>query len=429
VSINKTEQKIINMFNINKMSLYDKLTFKILPKRSASPTIIILNKDKNLIYKCWNANTFTKETEGLEYEKLVYMEKINALLLKYPDLPFLKYIGEAKVSIKDLATDLGIDESLPILASAIMLFLDDEDRQNTFSSENLQRFARAKIRYLTREIIDSVTLKMIILPRIEFRTLSDILPIASTNKIIDIIRKIVEGLEVLYRYGVVHNDLHSSNIMIEDKTEKVLIFDWDRAYVKGVDNPQLSNEQCDGLCAYGQCNILNPDGYSIDFFKVLCYILKIRSKIGDAVTILTSISKIQDTMTAGVVINFMKNNNDCFFKTRGCTYLQFPDSTMEFVKEQFGSITAIQKRIISNFGKNDEIKIMTGPVKLGFNSKKYKKEKKHTEELKRMIKLGKGNEYIKNKQNYLHTEFPLQNIIVHQTDKDPKLRSLDDFLS
>jgi serine/threonine protein kinase len=411
------------------MSSYDKLTYKVLPKNSASPTIIVLNKTKNQIYKCWNSATDTKYTKGLEYEKFVYEKVIKQLLSEDQNLPFLRYIGEAKFSIKDFAKYLDLDKSsADTLKLSIMMFLNDEDNINTFSSNELYNYAGSKSKYLTdKDMQDAVVLKMIVLPNIEFRTIKDILTVASTEKVVHIIRKIVEGLSALYKKGVVHNDLHHGNIMIENKTEKVLIFDWDRSYMKGYNNPLISDQQCKGTCKRGQCNIFNPDGYSIDFFKILCYIIKSRSVIGDADKILSSISNIRDGLTSNIVIDFMKSNKYCHYKDNlDCNYLQFPDTKMEFVKKQFGSIFEIEERIISRFGKNDKINLNSElSNKFGFETKN---EKKYNKEFKRMFELGRGDEYLEDNKAYLEKHFPVKNIVVHQSDKDPKSRSLANFL-
>lgn len=92
-------------------------------------------------------------------------------------------------------------------------------------------------------------------------------------------------MQVLREHGIMHNDLHSKNILVQDTDRRspnltfrlssidvelrhckyqVHIIDWDRASAHGISNPSLDSQH---LCLqFGQCNTFTP---AYDFFKCL----------------------------------------------------------------------------------------------------------------------------------------------------------------
>jgi hypothetical protein len=169
----------------------------------------------------------------------------------------------------------------------------------------------------------------------------------STSDIKTIIKKIVVGIFYMYKNGLVHNDLHSGNIMIENGTGKVLIFDWDRAYMNGQANPLLSDNICNKLCSSSQCNIFNTDDYAIDIYKILHYILKTRRNI-DSEVLLNDLfdihSTIFDFFKLTNILNTLTNTpffNKLDYDGRYCTFLQKPDKNMLYVMDNFGTIGII----------------------------------------------------------------------------------------
>jgi hypothetical protein len=86
-----------------------------------------------------------------------------------------------------------------------------------------------------------------------------------------IFKEILKGIYLINQRGLVHNDLHSNNIMIERDTGKVMIYDWDRSYMNGNDNPMLSRDTRIDPCVNSQCNIFIP-GRPIDLLKILIYV-------------------------------------------------------------------------------------------------------------------------------------------------------------
>ena len=59
-------------------------------------------------------------------------------------------------------------------------------------------------------------------------------------------------------------------IVKNEGKNKPLIYDWDRAYIKGIKNDYLNSDPCEinTLCYHSQCNIFFKDR-PIDFFKIL----------------------------------------------------------------------------------------------------------------------------------------------------------------
>ena len=88
----------------------DNMVYKILPKNSASPTIMIINKKLNVIYKIWSATDRSEEASGLSYENRIYANKINPMLDKKPNLPLLKYIGYGEMNVGELKDVLGVTD-------------------------------------------------------------------------------------------------------------------------------------------------------------------------------------------------------------------------------------------------------------------------------------------------------------------------------
>lgn len=268
----------------------DNLPFKIFNKSSASPTLLIHNKktDPQVVLKLWEKSELPIY-KGLEYEKSVYSEKINPLIENNENSPFLRYIGEGNcASFKDLVSYLGItdnENAKNFLKLALYIYGLKEEKNKTFKYSSLDEYNDKYLDFVypsprERNKLNSVERKdyqCIILPYIYMITFKDALESYNSDNIIKIIRHILRGIYLMYTNNVSHNDLHPGNIMIEEKTNNVFIFDWDRAYCPELlDNPILSSDVCKLPCNISQCNIFHKDGYCIDFYKILFYILKKR---------------------------------------------------------------------------------------------------------------------------------------------------------
>jgi serine/threonine protein kinase len=331
----------------------DSLTFKVLDKSSASPSILIIKKDTYpYIMKVWLKKDTSEEANSLRYEDDVYRNNIKPMLDEYPKLGLVNYFGSSEsTTAEELAELLGIDSDFgrKIFYDSIYIFKRNPSRAFDYSDLDLINLS-SKIPDMTK-----VELQFIVLPCIKFNTLRDVLKTASTERIIKYTKQLIEVIYHTYAYGVVHNDLHYENVMI-DENDNALVFDWDRSYSKtNGDNPMLDKERCadDGseMCFNSQCNILNDDNYAIDLYKILYYILHFRNMLGDATTILRDVFKIVHS-NPDIEKNLQRSliekltENPFFSDRNGCTYLQYPDDDMKFIHKLFGGIDKIYDKTL-----------------------------------------------------------------------------------
>lgn len=328
--------------------LYTNLTYKILPKNSASPTIMIINKTTNppTIMKIWDSRNVSETAQGLNYELNTYKNVIKPITKKFKDVPLLPHIGNyTNITVKELGDMLNIKtkDSLFIFHLSFHIFLNNNDVQFRYDKESLDYYLKNNSNNVKSPVNNRINL--IILPYIKFNTLHQKITTCSTDMIISYIKQIVKAITFMYKFNLIHNDLHSGNVMIEEDTDDVLLFDWDRSYIKGFPNPQLDSIRCrkdgSGLCYYSQCNIFNEGGYAIDLYKILSYILE-RS---DASYIINKVFKINDRLydrdRIKRIIKKLTLNNFFMNPITKCTYLQFPDDKMKEIGEYFGTITEI----------------------------------------------------------------------------------------
>jgi serine/threonine protein kinase len=269
----------------------DNLPFKIFNKSSASPTLIIHNKSvvPQVVLKLWEKSDLPIY-KALEYEKSVYSGKINPLIENNENSPFLKYIGEGNcASFNDLVSYLGITDNQKgknFLNLVLYIYGLNDESNKSFKYSSLAEYDKypdfiyPSVKEKNKlKSVEKKQYQCIILPYVHMITLDDALHSYSLDKILGIIKDILRGIYLLYKNNISHNDLHPRNVMIEEKTDKVHIFDWDRAYSPDIGlNPMLSSDVCEKPCSSSQCNIFHRDGYCIDFYKILFYILNYRDK-------------------------------------------------------------------------------------------------------------------------------------------------------
>ena len=309
-----------------------KLSYKIIYKKSASPTLLIHDKNAKLVYKVWtpehiggyydpnNLNNFIQDDEvvdSLRYESRVY-EQINRIIeaqgKQYMGfrMPFLKSVGFLHgigSHVNQLATLLNtytppvqhnyvVWNGMTHLLFMIYLYIRDQrnppgpgltTRVNLALTNN--SFYRDRFRQFidpTRtpteaapglgNIREVLSIEYTITEFSKFETFETKLKYASTKDIVSYLQQIVLGIHCLYKHRIVHNDLHFENIMIANN--RVLIFDWDRTYSKDLGhNPLLTRDRCGYMCSHSLCNIYNPNGYAIDLYKILFYVVKSRSTL------------------------------------------------------------------------------------------------------------------------------------------------------
>ena len=358
-----------------------KLPFTIFKKNSASPTMVIKCKDstgKLVVCKVWSAKDNSVEALGLDYENRVYAEKIRKILVKEPNAPLVKYIGYGEMNGVELGEFIGIKSENFRLRSEVkkaisywhiccFLFTEDPMREYSWDYKTIEN-SNASV---SENPLEDMVFKFITLEYIDYHTFGEYIDTRSTKEVLDVLKQIVEAIYLMYNKKVVHNDLHSGNILISKDTKKVYVFDFDRVYMKGNDNPQLNSDYCRGLCSYSQCNIYNEDGYAIDFYKMLSYVA-IRSDFGVILEAFGVHNSIYDQLMGlftdrednhTKLKNFFVESNENFFSYRKnpnnrnnlnnlCTYLQDPNKhpnkhpniNMNYVRSQFGKIDEIRRR-------------------------------------------------------------------------------------
>ena len=374
------------------------MSFEILNKTSASPTIVLKLQLNNKIYavKLW-ANVvaditkqkgnnplykpYESSIKALRYEKRVYLEKIKPLLDNDPNLPFLPYSGDegqegCNSSPNNIAQFLGITdeqtrqniEQKVLWYAGLYIYIKHPSERYNYTLNNILQYMQNKnmnvlqiMEYFEQK---NVKVECMILPFVEnVLTLNNYISNVSTEDMLTILKDIINGIFVLYRNNVVHNDLHPGNILLgrlgPQQPKKVLIFDWDRGYSPELrDNPTLSNEICEepinpniyrrkNYCVYSQCNIIKGDGYSTDFYKMLSYVAK-----RDDFPIILENFGIPDYITQSIITDFLKNSSKTFFSIqfqngKKCTYLQGPHNhnTMQETMRSFGPINNIIRKV------------------------------------------------------------------------------------
>ena len=159
---------------------------------------------------------------------------------------------------------------------------------------------------------------------------------------------------------MVHNDLHSGNIFIQDLGEitdflynindepllirtkyKVLIFDFDRSYARIFgDNPILTSETCDQT---SQCNVFIENK---DIVKIFCYITKIL-ETNDLLDLLTTNPIIQDIINLTYNFKNKKGIKRCFLQYKKDTAL--PIAIYDSINSNLHILMEIYKNFLVNY--------------------------------------------------------------------------------
>ena len=174
--------------------------FTILSKKSASPSMIIINKSKKpyTVIKLWSSLDKSEEAQALDYENNVYKMVIPSIIQSDKDVPLLKAVGKVKnADIHQIIKELGVTtaEQMDYLMSSIFLFnlkprmkfsYKPEDVKDLFST--IESTVEEK-----RETID-VKYNGIILPYMVFNTFSDILQTNTTGEVIYYTRQVILSL-------------------------------------------------------------------------------------------------------------------------------------------------------------------------------------------------------------------------------------------
>jgi hypothetical protein len=273
-------------------------TFNILEKNSASSSLIILAKEthfkKPICLKTWcdsrKGRPLTKSEGGLEYEKKVYSE-----IIKYmsPREPLLRCLGDddSKTTVLELAKFIGAtqdaENSTLILAffvtnaiSTVPGLKDKLEIANLKHDYMSQEFYRQFFRISNLErpcsviwnTIPTWPIGSILLPCLKFITFGTLMKKNDElvkKQQIAVFKNILRGIYTINKVGLVHNDLHMGNIMVEERSNNVMIYDWDRSYSPQLGhNPFLNDDPRVKPCNESQCNLFMKDR-PIDLLKLL----------------------------------------------------------------------------------------------------------------------------------------------------------------
>lgn len=331
--------------------IYKNYTYRILPKSSASPTLLIINSAVTppQILKIWLAEDQSSAAKSLDYELFVYENKIMPNLKKYPSLPFLPYVGccETTATVSDLIKICNITNKQAIynISLAFFIFKSNPSIQFSYTEDDFEKYSsNHTIPKNLTDVVENLKIKSIILPFKNFTPVNEIWFSGSTELVVHYMRSLIHGIFLMYNNFIVHNDLHAGNVMITSD-EKLLIYDWDRAYINKKENPLLDDQKCStGKCgSNSQCNIYNQDGYAIDLYKSLFYMLENREKIKDSQVVLENVFNMVNRQNNPYLVKSVIKTltRSEFFSKDNCTFLQYPDEEMQIVQHLFGTINEI----------------------------------------------------------------------------------------
>lgn len=324
--------------------------FKIFPKKSASPTIMIKTTAQGapIVLKLWSKSAKVIDENflyGLAYEQQVYARLIHPYLKQHPTAPFLKYLGEGNSSYRQLADFVGVTTQAEdhYLSVALLQYLYGPQSENYYDEQTLRHI---QLSQQLRDELNTVKFLAIMLPYIEFNTLGDYIQHGTSQEVFKLLADVIAGVTIMYtKLDMVHNDLHAGNVLVEKNTNNVLIFDYDRAYANGFPNGMLTDGKCGGTCGFSQCNILTEDGFATDFYKVMSYFAH-RNDFMSIVLALTEPAR-HDTIKRNtkMIQQWFNHSAHSFFSENGCTYLQFPNQMMTYIHSLFGHITDVYDRV------------------------------------------------------------------------------------
>ena len=293
-----SERKIpINVCELNKQ-LKDS---KLLPKESASPSEVIfakllldqitgnrrlipvalkmwLNIPENIAKRAHDIQDIVKDTYGLDYEVKVYRQIINKILTENYSPNFISYVGYGNCSMYNKNNELHISS-----------FLSGAQVNNIKKG-----FDNAYIPGIWKN--RDVGVSMLLLEKVEAR--GPTMTLHSFIRNMDekteqteypkVLFQIVYSLAVMAKFKLVHNDLHSDNILVVDHIDPVAsvfkvgkhkfliksryvpyIFDWDFAYSPLLgDNGKIKDDEY--YC--GKLNLCNSFDPRFDIYTLFCII-------------------------------------------------------------------------------------------------------------------------------------------------------------
>jgi len=224
---------------------------------SASGTFLIGFKLKDsedregsqLILKCWTQNI--RGYQGVDYEVKVYQQIYQDIFSQYPYAPFSKYYMNGKCKVEQLVERIFQTGDIP-----------DEKNNKIKLLQELTNYASQNGKY---DPIPDISFMANF--RVQNTTFGNYLAHYGNKKeelnlLLFIFAQIIFGLVLLKQNKISHNDLHSSNILVNDE-KSVFIFDFDRSYSERIGKNPVNY-------TFHQQNVF--DSYPRDFYKLLCYV-------------------------------------------------------------------------------------------------------------------------------------------------------------
>lgn len=321
-------------------------------KNSASDSVIALTD--RLVYKIW---VKTDYTAGLDYEQRVYARINNKILSQYPNAPFIKHemdgvfrMSTSSAGVKKIqqTLDFPLNSSRQLHNKLLMLLDDFVDELDDYPSH-------ISIGFNVTEICK------------DCKTMYDVIVNNPDESLIAFLYlEVCFGLNLLRQNKIAHNDLHHGNIFIDQTGQYPIprIYDYDRSYIKGKNNPFLADGN---LCRMAsQCNSVNT--YNRDMLYLLQWVFSSRI---DQVKFLRYLSLSDDQIER--VIDFYGRLNPFFTLRNGTDESILKD---EGTMQESGIPQIFEKlennndlnRIVENLSESKEIDI---PKQVLINSWKY----------------------------------------------------------
>lgn len=270
-----------------------------LPKTSSSPTNVYFAKlngenvaikayvrsnnieyDKNYFMNDPDFEKYIQNIYGLDYEERIYREIIPIMAQYSPN--FVEHVSTHNVSWKNF---------IQSISEPMVTF--NYQSMNTF-----EQLSDLKELYGSHTVVEQehgFTVTMVITKKTQYITsLSKVLSSGhvSEEDVINILFQLIYNLSLLQVGGIMHNDLHASNILVDVQDQPITLyykvennvynintryvlkfFDWDLSYI----NLLGSNKKIENRFWYN-LGIFNSFTPKFDLFTIICYMNDICSK-------------------------------------------------------------------------------------------------------------------------------------------------------
>lgn len=261
-----------------------------------------------------------EEELALGYEKRVYVSKIKPIIDANPEgndavgvyryMPLLKYLGDDNdcCTVNNIAEFINVNLEQKTdgeIAKKNLLYLAFYSIDAMVKDEKL--FDRVKpCHYMNPDFYEKFFDKIgevgrrdlrerfenigkwkigaILLPNTTFKPYTEYI---GTGHQSFLFKEILKATYTINKANLVHNDLHSNNIMVQTNNppgsplRRVMIYDWDRSYSEHLGPNELLNADPNyDLCKSSQCNLFMGQR-PIDLLKILRYLADDKNNLFD----------------------------------------------------------------------------------------------------------------------------------------------------